>query len=86
MPYKYDPETGLILNWKAIPEFMGDYTVAPSGTIVENSAYTNTSTNLLYQYQSGAWTAIYQISAIAPPAITAGSPMGLTLVFLYSYS
>jgi hypothetical protein len=65
MPYKYDPETGLILHWKAVPEYFGDYGSAPTGTIINGSAYANTSTNVLYQYISGSWTAIYNLSALA---------------------
>ena len=85
MPYKYDPETGLILQWKAIPEFFGDYTVAPSGTIIENSGYTSTSTNLLYKYVGGAWTPMYQISSLAPPTPgVPGTPIGLLMSLTYA--
>lgn len=84
MPYKYDPETGLILHWQAIPEFFGDYSSDPTGTIIEGSGYTNSSTNLIYEYISGAWVAKYQISAIAAPYIPTGTAMGLLLVWTYS--
>jgi hypothetical protein len=45
--------------------YYGDLIAAPAGGIVPSSAYANTVELLLYQYLSGTWKPIYNLTAYA---------------------
>jgi hypothetical protein len=58
------------------PRYYGDSASAPVATAVDNSAYADTTLMQLFQFSSGVWNAIYNLSSIAPPVIADGEYMG----------
>ena len=57
-----------------IPQYYGELAVAPTGVIIENSAYANTVLLFLEKRLGGNWVDIYRLVAINTQA--AGSYYG----------
>ena len=58
------------------PRYYGDDVAPPVVTAVDGSAYADTVLMQLFQFSSGVWNAIYNLTTIAPPTIADGSYIG----------
>ena len=68
-----------------VPEYYGELASAPTGTLTDLSGYANTTLLELFKYYSGAWHAIYLLTAITSgPGGLKGQPMGLLMGITYS--